>query len=42
MTALPVKDSVGNYEKISRIGEGTYGVVCENFLHVLTTSELPF
>ena len=29
MTSLPVRDSVSNYEKISRIGEGTYGVVCE-------------
>ncbi|CAK0782912.1 hypothetical protein CVIRNUC_006107 [Coccomyxa viridis] len=27
MTALPVRDAVSNYEKISRIGEGTYGVV---------------
>ncbi len=26
---LPVIDSVHNYEKIHRIGEGTYGVVCE-------------
>ena len=33
MTSLPVRDSVSNYEKISRIGEGTYGVVCK------TTSE---
>ena len=29
MTALPVRDAVSNYEKISRIGEGTYGVVCK-------------
>ena len=29
MTNLPVRDSVSNYEKISRIGEGTYGVVCK-------------
>ena len=29
MTSLPVRDSVSNYEKISRIGEGTYGVVCK-------------
>ena len=27
---LPVLDSVLNYEKINRIGEGTYGVVCES------------
>ncbi len=27
--ALPIVDSVHNYEKIHRIGEGTYGVVCE-------------
>lgn len=26
-TALPVRDPVTNYEKIKRIGEGTYGVV---------------
>ncbi len=26
---LPILDSVLNYEKINRIGEGTYGVVCE-------------
>ena len=26
--ALPVRDPVTNYEKIKRIGEGTYGVVC--------------
>lgn len=31
MTALPVRDAVSNYEKISRIGEGTYGVVCKLF-----------
>ena len=28
-TGLPVIDSVSNYEKLKRIGEGTYGVVCE-------------
>lgn len=27
---LPVVDSVSNYEKLQRIGEGTYGVVCES------------
>lgn len=27
--SLPVHDPVGNYEKIKRIGEGTYGVVCK-------------
>ena len=27
--SLPVLDSVSNYEKIQRIGEGTYGVVCK-------------
>jgi len=27
--SLPVRDPVTNYEKIKRIGEGTYGVVCE-------------
>ena len=27
---LPVIDSVSNYEKLKRIGEGTYGVVCES------------
>lgn len=27
--SLPVVDSVGEYEKIKRIGQGTYGVVCE-------------
>ena len=32
MTALPVRDAVSNYEKISRIGEGTYGVVCESLI----------
>jgi hypothetical protein len=32
---LPVRDPVANYEKIKRIGEGTYGVVCE-FLLVLS------
>lgn len=26
---LPVLDPVANYEKIKRIGEGTYGVVCK-------------
>ena len=26
---LPVLDSVQEYEKLHRIGEGTYGVVCE-------------
>lgn len=30
--SLPVRDPVTNYEKIKRIGEGTYGVVCETFL----------
>ena len=46
MTALPVRDAVSNYEKISRIGEGTYGVVCEPFIlgypgraHTLALSE---
>ena len=29
-TGLPVIDSVSNYEKLKRIGEGTYGVVCES------------
>lgn len=28
--ALPVVDSVSDYEKIKRIGEGTYGVVCKS------------
>lgn len=27
--SLPVLDPVANYEKIKRIGEGTYGVVCK-------------
>ena len=27
--ALPVLDPVMDYEKIKRIGEGTFGVVCE-------------
>lgn len=27
--SLPVYDSVSAYEKLHRIGEGTYGVVCE-------------
>lgn len=27
--SLPVLDSVTDYEKIERIGEGTFGVVCE-------------
>lgn len=27
--SLVVRDPVTNYEKIKRIGEGTYGVVCE-------------
>ena len=27
---LPVLDPVTAYEKIKRIGEGTYGVVCEH------------
>ena len=26
---LPVVDSVSDYEKLHHIGEGTYGVVCE-------------
>lgn len=26
---LPVLDPVGDYEKIKRIGEGTFGIVCE-------------
>lgn len=26
---LPVLDSVTDYEKIKRIGEGTFGIVCE-------------
>lgn len=26
---LPVLDDVQDYDKIQRIGEGTYGVVCE-------------
>lgn len=40
MAALPVKDSVSNYEKISRIGEGTYGVVCECFFRLSTPDEI--
>ena len=27
--SLPVRESVSKYEKLKRIGEGTYGVVCE-------------
>ena len=27
--SLPVFDDVQDYEKIKRIGEGTYGVVCK-------------
>lgn len=27
--ALPVIDAVHNYEKITRIGEGTFGIVCK-------------
>lgn len=27
--ALPVLDAVEDYEKIKRIGEGTFGIVCE-------------
>ena len=27
---LPVPHPVIDYEKVSRIGEGTYGVVCES------------
>ena len=27
--SLPVLESVSKYEKLQRIGEGTYGVVCE-------------
>ena len=27
---LPVVDPVSNYEKLHRIGEGTYGVVCKS------------
>lgn len=30
--SLPVVNPVVNYEKIKRIGEGTYGVVCEDLL----------
>lgn len=30
---LPVRDPVANYEKIKRIGEGTYGVVCKYLQH---------
>lgn len=26
---LPVLDAVSDYEKIKRIGEGTFGIVCE-------------
>lgn len=29
--ALPVLDPVQDYEKIKRIGEGTFGVVCESY-----------
>lgn len=29
LASLPVFDSVAAYEKLHRIGEGTYGVVCE-------------
>ena len=29
-TSLPVVESVAAYEKLHRIGEGTYGVVCES------------
>ena len=36
MTTLPVRESVSNYEKISRIGEGTYGVVCKSIPSSLT------
>jgi hypothetical protein len=31
--SLPVLESVSNYEKLQRIGEGTYGVVCESPTH---------
>ncbi len=29
LDALPIFDDVQDYEKIQRIGEGTYGVVCK-------------
>lgn len=28
VTTLPVVDAVTDYEKIERIGEGTFGIVC--------------
>lgn len=30
ISRLPVVDAVSDYEKLHRIGEGTYGVVCES------------
>jgi hypothetical protein len=35
---LPVIDPVTDYEKLHRIGEGTYGVVCTFFLTLLLGS----
>ena len=32
---LPVLDPVANYEKIKRIGEGTYGVVCKSSMKLI-------
>lgn len=36
---LPVRDPVTNFEKIKRIGEGTYGVVCESSIAALTSAQ---
>mmetsp|Transcript_7097 Transcript_7097/g.20029 ORF Transcript_7097/g.20029 Transcript_7097/m.20029 type:complete len:150 (+) Transcript_7097:70-519(+) len=36
---LPVFNPVYNYEKINRIGEGTYGVVCEQATACLPNSK---
>ena len=37
--SLPVFDDVQDYEKIQRIGEGTYGVVCKLLVQLLRASE---
>ena len=40
--ALPVLNPVTDYEKIKRVGEGTYGVVCELLERTKPKPEISF